>query len=134
MHISSGAKQILETRCIKQHAFLVDPLGVSHDFSNAHTLKFFHPETRGSKSEKVAWKFRSPKPPRCPIPTEKGARKEGHSGFRVANRDQCYPHTLCGRKGAQFAATLQAGTLVYSCASSKDTRSKSSSGSRMGET
>ena len=34
-------KQNLETRCIKQHAFLVDPLRDSCGFSNADTLIVF---------------------------------------------------------------------------------------------
>ena len=47
VHISSGEKQILETRCIKQHAFLVDPLRDLCDFSNAHTLMFFFLTPKG---------------------------------------------------------------------------------------
>ena len=54
MHFSSGENQILETKCIKQHAFLVDPLGVSYDFPNAHTLIFLLRkwEERDSKQER----------------------------------------------------------------------------------
>ena len=41
VHFSLTDQQILETRCIKQHAFLVDPLRDLHGFTNAHTLMFF---------------------------------------------------------------------------------------------
>ena len=52
VHFSLGEKHILETRCIKQHAIFVDPLGVSYDFSNAHTLMFYFPEVESSKQER----------------------------------------------------------------------------------
>ena len=50
--LSFGEKQILETRCIKQHAFLVDPLRDVNGFSNAHTLMFSDLSKRGLKPRK----------------------------------------------------------------------------------
>ena len=73
VHFSFSEKQILETRCIKQHAFLVRPLRDLHGFSNAHTLMFLDPKERGSNKERrsklrsrdgPASKFRSPGPPK----------------------------------------------------------------------
>ena len=83
VHFSFGEKQILETRCFKQHAFLVDPLRDLYGFSNAHTLMFFDPEKGGLKPRKgieIKVPRRSrveisspPDLPKKPIPTEKGA-------------------------------------------------------------
>ena len=65
VHISFGEKQILETRCIKQHAFLVDPLGVSHDFRMLTTVFLHRKWEAQNKTEdrnlSFASKFRSPK-------------------------------------------------------------------------
>ena len=41
VHFSFGEEQILETRCIKQRVFWVDPLRDFFGVSNAHTLMFF---------------------------------------------------------------------------------------------
>ena len=84
---SFGEKQILKTSCVKQHAFLVNPLGVSNDLSCAHTLMFFIAKKGGPNQERGS-KFGSrveiSNPPdllKGPIPTKKGAQKGAHSGF-----------------------------------------------------
>ena len=48
----AGEKPILETRCIKQHAFLVDPLRVKNVFSNAPHFDVFVPKNEGSNQER----------------------------------------------------------------------------------
>ena len=79
--------------CLKQHAFLVHPLGVSNDFLHTPTLMFLDPK-KGAQTKKrarnlaPASKFRSPGPP-------KGAHSERKKGtergaFRVL-RDERSP-------------------------------------------
>ena len=82
VHLSSGEKQLLETKCIKQHAFWVDPLRVLYGFSKAHTLMFFYHQKGGLKPRKglEIWlprrHFEPPNLPKGPIPTEKVAKRE----------------------------------------------------------
>ena len=87
MHLTSGEKQILETKCVQQHAFWVDPLRDLNGFSNAHTLMFFDTQKGGLKPRKglEIWlprrHFEPPNLPKGPIPTEKVAKRGG--AFRV---------------------------------------------------
>ena len=81
---SLGEKQ---TTCIKQHAFLVDPLRDFIGFSNAHTLMLFdHPKSKahtkkGALNLAPASKFRAPADQRSPFRPIKGAKRESHSEF-----------------------------------------------------
>ena len=87
VHFSLGEKQILETRCIKQHAFLVDPQGVSFDFSSTHTLMFLLPQKgvqtkKGARKLAPASKFRSPGSPKG-AHSDRMARPKRRRAFRV---------------------------------------------------
>ena len=90
VHFSSGAKQILETRCITQHVFLVDRLRDFYGFSNAHTLMFFDLPKRGLKPTKGTKsrsrdgpesKFRSPGPSKAAHANWKGSQKAAIPSF-----------------------------------------------------
>ena len=75
-----GEKQNLETRCIKQHAFLVDPLGVSYDFLYTPTFFLTHQKRwaqtkKGARNLAPASKFRSSVPPRGCHSDRKGSQK-----------------------------------------------------------
>ena len=86
---SFGEKQILETRCIKQHALLVDPLRDFYRFSNARPLMFFDSK-RGAQTKKGI-EIRAPSrsrveisiPPHLPKchSDRKGDQNGGHSEF-----------------------------------------------------
>ena len=81
MHFSLNKKHILEKPCLKQHAVLVHPLGVSYDFLHTPTLIFLHRQWEGSNQEKGSkiWlphrNFDPQDLTKGPIPTEKGAPK-----------------------------------------------------------
>ena len=70
VHFSFAEKYILETRCIKQHAFLVDPLAVSSVFFECSHFDVFLSPKKGAQTKKrdrnltPASKFRSPGPPK----------------------------------------------------------------------
>ena len=84
VHFPLGEMQILETRCIKQDAFVVDPLRESQGVSNAHTLIFLtHPPSKtGRLKPRRGIEIQVPRrsrveistgPRKGPIPTEKRA-------------------------------------------------------------
>ena len=80
---SLGANQILETRCIKQHAFVVDPLRDLSGVPSAPTLMFKDSQKGGSNQERgskirprdgPASNFRSPGLPHGAHSDRKGAK------------------------------------------------------------
>ena len=94
VHFSLSKTPILVKPCVKQHAFMVDPLGVSNDFLRTPTLMFFDTHKRKAQNKKrarnlaPASKFRSLGPPKGTHSDRKGGQKGGHSEF-------------CFTKGAQ---------------------------------
>ena len=85
-------KDMFVKPCLKRHAFLVRPLGVSSDFLQTPTLMFFRPpkKKREAQTKKrarnlaPAWKFRSPRPPKGgPFRPKRRPKGEGGRAFRV---------------------------------------------------
>ena len=85
---SLGKKQILETRCVKQHACLVDPLRDLHGFSNAHTLMFCDPK-KGRLKPRKGLEIKVPRRSRVEISISRtpqrahSDRKESQKGGQV---------------------------------------------------
>ena len=82
VHFSIGEKQILQTRCIKEYGWLVDPLRDLFGLSSAHTLIFVDPPEGGLKP-RTGLETRLPRRnfehldlPKEPISAEKGGLKE----------------------------------------------------------
>ena len=65
--------------CLKQHAFLVDLLGVSFDFLYTPTLMFLDPQKGRAQTKKGGSKSGSRI--ETSLPTEKGQREGRHSEF-----------------------------------------------------
>ena len=90
---SPGNKHIFVKPCPKQHAFLVDPLGVSKDFLYTPSLMFFvRPPSREAQTKKGGVEIEVPRrsrikisipgtSQRCPFRPKRGAKREGHSVF-----------------------------------------------------
>ena len=67
MHFSFGEKQILETRWIKQHAFLVDHLRDLSGFSSAHTFDVFWPPNGEAPNQEKGIEIKVPRRSRVEI-------------------------------------------------------------------
>ena len=92
MCTSFGEKQILETKCIKQHAFLVDPRGSSHALSNTHALMFLYLKRRVQTKKGTRNLASSQTSQKGPFRPKKGANTE--RPFRVL-RDERSPGRVC---------------------------------------
>ena len=85
---SLGEKQILETRSIKQHAFLVNPLRAFYVFRMLTHWCFLTSSQKGEPKPRKGleiWlphrNFEHPDLPKGPIPTEKGAKRAAIPSF-----------------------------------------------------
>ena len=82
-------KHIFGKPCLKQDAFLVDPLGVSNDFSNFDVFWPLQKEAQTKKRARnlaPASNVRSPGPPKGAHPDPKGGQKGSHSEFWETKR------------------------------------------------
>ena len=87
VHFSLYKKDMFVKPCLKQHACLVDRLGVSCDFLNAHTLVFSDLQKGEPKPRKglEIWlphrNFEPPDLPKAPTPTEKRTKRVAIPSF-----------------------------------------------------
>ena len=90
VRFSLGEKQILETRCIKQHACLVDPLGVTSDFLHSPTFDVFHLKKKRLKPRRKGIEIKVPRRSRVEISSP---RTSNSGPFRPKRRGQKEGHT-----------------------------------------
>ena len=117
---SLDKKHIFVKPCLKQHAFLIHPMGVFHVFFFARSnFDVLRPKKKGAQTKKKARnlarasKFRSPGPPKGAPSGRKGCQQGGCSEF-------------CGTKGAQgWRATLYQATRESSPERDHDVRDAS---------
>ena len=88
VHFSVSKKQIRENTCFKQHALLVDSLGVWNVFRIFQTFMFFRHKKKGgpyhvkeSPFGRSILRIGAPKIPKGPIPIQKSISKKADSEF-----------------------------------------------------